>query len=228
MKLLNNGITGWTSIAAGIATLSTPLAFAVSAALASFNNIFAGLADFLGPFITLLTIPMLIAIGRIIMTKHESLQTLGRAIQILGVLGALIDLIQSILFLSGTLALEQSEAWTAIARGLIGIAILTYALVNYKDPELKSSYVWLSIILGLVMSPLLSGLSGVGLDLQGASDAIAQGNTAEISPIVLVLLFIMAPTYLLGWPIWLIWTGRLLLKGKLSIPEQNELLPQTV
>jgi hypothetical protein len=31
---------------------------------------------------------------------------------------------------------------------------------------------------------------------------------------VIALLFTQAPMYLLGWPIWLIWTGRLFLKSQ--------------
>jgi hypothetical protein len=63
---------------------------------------------------------------------------------------------------------------------------------------------------------------------QDEINAIMQGNLAEANPILLASIFIQAPIFLLGWPIWLLWTGRLFLKGKLAIPESNEPVPQKV
>ena len=301
MRPLNNTITGWTAIAAGICGLGIPISLAALAVL-------GGLGDVLGAIIALLIIPVLIAIGRIVMTKHEAL---GRLVQIVGVLGALIDFVGYVLFISGTFVFVELEAWNATARGLIGLAVLTYALLNHNNPALKHLYVWLSFLLGLVMVPhfivliipmliaignidmtnqkalgrsvqilgvlgalielaqyvlVVSGIlpdgqaanahyagagamaiaiimsvlltqkdpelrisivwlgiifvwasiqTLVGSGLQDEFDRLAQGGSLEdANPFVIALLFTQAPMYLLGWPIWLIWTGRLFLKGQ--------------
>jgi hypothetical protein len=221
MKPINTKTVGWTTIAAGLATLSIPFILAVLASGGSFDNVVALFGDILGAIATILIIPMLIAIGRTVMAKHR---VLGRSIQIVGVLGALSDFTHYLFIMSGILAFEQAVVWNAVGRGLIGIAVLMFALLNRRNLELKRLYVLLSILLGVIMAP---GVMGGGGPLDNAFETLAQGGTlAEVNPVVVVLLFIMAPGYLLGWPIWLIWTGRLFLKGKLAIPESNRPAPQ--
>jgi len=134
MKARNNSITGWTAIAAGIATLSLPFGLAVLSAIGSLDNIVGALGDVLGAIATLLIIPVLIAAGGIVMAKHKAL---GISAQVLGVIGALIDFTQYVLFIGGIITYEQSLPWNSTARGLIGIVVLTYGLLNRKDPQLK-------------------------------------------------------------------------------------------
>jgi hypothetical protein len=211
MKPLNNTITGWTAIAAGIATFSIPIGLAVLAETGSLSNIVGALGDVLGAIAAVLIIPVLVAAGGIVMAKHKAL---GLSAQSLGVIGALIDFTQYVLFIGGIITYEQSLPWNSTARGLIGIVVLTYGLLNRKDPKLKRLYVWLSIALGVVMAPGVMAVMGVN-PLGNVFDELAQGGTlAEANPILIALLFIMAPIFVLGWPIWLLWTGRLFLKEK--------------
>jgi len=310
MRPFNNRTTGWTAIAAGICALGVTISLGAV-------TVIGGYGDVLGTVAAVLIMPVLIAIGSIVMTKHK---VLGVSIQILGVLGALIDFIQSILLISGTLAQEQADQWIAVDRGLIGIAILTYALLNRQNPALKRFYVWLSFLLALVMVPpfavlIIPMLIAIGsiditqhkaagrstqiLGVLGALIEVAQyvlvisgivpgdqavyahyvgtgamaiallislflnsknpewrisylwlgivfalviaqnivgaggldeiadqlfqgGSLAQANPVAIILFVILVPLFLLGWPIWLIWTGRLFLKGRLSVPEQKE------
>jgi hypothetical protein len=220
MRAFNNKTVGWMTIAAGIATVSISVAIAVLVGISSLSYIAGLLGDLLGPVAVLLIMPVLISIGKIAMTKHGML---GRSVQIVGVLGALIDLIQGVLFLGRVIVYEQSVVWNTIARGLIGIAMLTYALLNRKNPGMKTAYVWLSIILGVIMAS-----SFMSLPFQDVINAISEGNMSEANPSLLAYIFIAGPIFLLGWPIWLLWTGRLFLKGKLAVPESSELAPPKV
>ena len=215
MNAFNNKTVGWMTIAAGMATVSISVAIAVLVGMSSLSYLAGLLGDLLGPVAAVLIMPMLISIGKIVMTKHDRL---GRSVQIVGVLGALIDLIQGVLFLSRIIVYEQSVVWTTIARGLIGIAALTYALLNRKEPDMKTAYVWLSIILGVIMVS-----SFMSLLFQDEIGAITQGNMTEANPSLLAYVVIAGPIFLLGWPIWLLWTGRLFLTGKLAVPESSEL-----
>jgi len=64
------------------------------------------------------------------------------------------------------------------------------------------------------MAPGVMAVMGVN-PLGNVFDKLAQGGAlAEANPILIALLFIMAPIFVLGWPIWLLWTGRLFLKEK--------------
>jgi len=215
MNAFNGKAVGWMTIGAGIATVSISVAIAVLVGISSLSYLAGLLGDLLGPVAAVLIMPMLISIGKIVMTKNDRL---GRSVQIVGVLGALIDLGQGVLFLSRIIVYEQSVVWTTIARGLIGIAVFTYALLNRKNPEMKTAYVWLSIILGVIMAS-----SFMSLLFQDVINAISEGNMSEANPSLLAYLFIAGPIFLLGWPIWLLWTGRLFLKGKLAVLVSSEL-----
>jgi hypothetical protein len=82
---LNND--DWMDSRCRIATLSYPFWAGCGLGGCSFNNTAGLLGDLLGAIAAVLIMPMLIAIGRIVMTKHE---TLGRLVLIVGGLGALI------------------------------------------------------------------------------------------------------------------------------------------
>ncbi len=305
MKSLNFRTTGWITIVAGIMTISLPFAIAAVAGLGSFNNIFAALGDILGIIAILLIIPAFIALGSSVMVNH---QALGRAIQILGVLGALSDFSHYFLFMSGIMPFDEAVIWNTIGRALVGVAVLTFALLSRKNPNLGRLYLWFSLALGVVMAgslivliiPMFLALDNIaktepksserwvqalsvggaliesvlfflvssrtitnqqavyghviglgamtiaififarhqpelrlraiwlgitwvwmvafafiGTGLQDVSEQLFQGGSLEqVNPILVVLLFTMAPFFLVGWPIWLLWTGRLLLKGQ--------------
>lgn len=218
MKPFNARITGWTAVAAGISAFSIPIFLTVLAGIGSLNNIIGAIGDVLGLITALLIIPVLVAIGSLVMAQHR---TLSFSAQILGVAGALMDFAQGGLFISGVITYEQGLPWNATARGLIGIAILIFALVNRKNPELKRFYVWLSIALGVVVATGITAITGFN-PLGDEFEKLAQGGSlAEANPLLIVLLFILAPIFVLGWPIWLMWTERLFLKGKLAVQAIN-------
>ena len=305
MKSLNFRTTGWITIVAGIMTISLPFAIAAVAGLASLNGIFAALGDILGVIAILLVIPAFIALGSSVMVEHHAL---GRAIQVLGVLGALSDFSHYFLFMSGIMSLDDAVIWNTIGRSLVGVAVLTFALLSRNNPNLGRLYLWFSLALGVTMAgsfimlliPMFLILNNVtvnepkssdrwvqalsvvgaliesvlsflvlsktitneqalyghviglgalaiaififarnqpalrrraiglslawawtvafafiGTGMQDVADQVFAGDTLEqANPILVILLFTMAPFFILGWPIWLLWTGRLLLKGQ--------------
>jgi hypothetical protein len=78
MKYFDITTTGRVTITAGLATLSIPFILTVLVSGGSFDNVVALFGDILGAIATMLIIPMLIAIGRTVMAKH---QVLGRSVQ---------------------------------------------------------------------------------------------------------------------------------------------------
>lgn len=205
MKSLNNRTVGWITIAAGISSLIGSIALIE---FIMFGN--SGLlSDSMSVITAALMFPLLIAMGNIAMAKHE---TLGRAVQILGVLGTLINFIGGIINLISILEIieyEHSASWIFIGGGLIGIAIITYALLIRTNPELKASYVWFSVVFGLAMCTYFLGL--IFRDELNAIMGFSM-SIAEASPGLLLMFIFGSPVVIIGHPIWVLWTGRLFLK----------------
>ncbi len=214
MNTFNNRTVGWITIAAGISALIGTLAMIEFMVIGN-SGLFS---DYISIFTAVLMLPLMIALGKIAMTKQENL---GRGVLILGVLGALINFVGGIInviALEGIIEYYHSADWIYVGGGLVGIAILTFALLNRTNPELKSSYRWFSILFGLGACTFL-----LGLIVRDELNALMRFEItlAEASPFLMLLLFFGSPIVILGQPIWLLWTGRLFLKEKLSIEATN-------
>ena len=210
MKSFNNTTTGKFTIAAGISALIGTLAMIEFMVIGN-SGLFS---DYISIFTAVLMLPLMIALGKIAMTKQENL---GRGVLILGVLGALINFVGGIInviALEGIIEYYHSADWIYVGGGLVGIAILTFALLNRTNPEMKSSYVWFSILFGLGACTFL-----LGLIVRDELNALMRFEItiAEASPGLLLMFIFGSPVVIIGQPIWLLWTGRLFLKEKLSI-----------
>lgn len=203
MNSLNNRTVGWITIAAGICAVIGTLALFLFLGT-------SGISGFIGDIAFALTsvlmIPLFITLGNMTMTSSK---ILGRTIQVLGVLGSLSRLVGLILLISGILEFEKSALWENFGFGLIGIAILIYALQNRNNPDLRRGYVWFSIVIGIALT-----FNFVGLFYADMFNEVLNGSKSftEANPVVMVLLITAAPISVLGPPIWLLWTGRLFLK----------------
>ena len=212
MKQLDNTNIGRITIVAGISSLIGTLTM-IEFMVAGNTGL---LTDHVSVITAILILPLLNAMGKIAMTKHKNI---GRSVQILGVLGTLINFVGGIinvLALRGIIEYEHQASWIMVGGGLIGIAILTFMLLNRNNPELKKGYVWFSIVFGLGMA-----MSFLGLIFRDELNAIMRFeiSIADSSPGLKLLLFFASPTVILGHPIWVLWSGRLFLKEKLSIEE---------
>jgi hypothetical protein len=210
MNQLNSTTTGRITIAAGISSLIGSIALILFIVI----NETGLLSDSMSILTSLLMFPLLIGLGKIVVTKHKAL---GRAVQILGVLGTLINFlggIINVISLAGILDFDQTASLIYVGGGLVGIAILTYALLNRTNPELKAGYVWFSVVFGLAMCTYF-----LGLIFRDELNAIMrfEMSISEASPFLLLLLFFGSPVVILGHPIWVLWSGRLFLKERLSI-----------
>jgi hypothetical protein len=210
MKPLNNTTTGRITIAAGISALIGTLAMIEVMVIGNSGL----LSDYMTIFTSLLSVPLMSALGKMGITKNKNL---GRAVQILGVLGALIVFFGGIInvtALNGVIEYENQASWIMVGQGLIGIAIITFLMLSRNNPALKKGYLWFSMVFGIAMA-----MSFLGLVFREELNAILQGglSIAESSLGLKLLLFFVSPTTILGQPIWLLWSGRLFLKEKLSI-----------
>jgi hypothetical protein len=210
MNSFNNRTVGWITIAAGISALIGTLAMIEVMVIGNSGL----LSDYMTIFTSLLSIPLMSALGKMVITKNKNL---GRAVQILGVLGALIVFFGGIInvtALNGVIEYENQASWMMVGQSLIGIAIITFLMLSRNNPALKKGYLWFSFVIGIAMA-----MSFLGLVFREELNAILQGrlSIAESSQGLKLLLFFVSPTTILGQLVWLLWTGRLFLKEKLSI-----------
>jgi hypothetical protein len=212
MKSLNNTTIGRITIAAGISSLIGTIALILFIVI----NKTGLLSDFMSVLTSFLMLPLVIGLGKIAVTQQK---ILGRAVQIFGVLGTLINFVGGIInviALEGIIEYYHSADWIYVGGGCVGIAILTFALLNLTNPELKAGYKWFSVVFGLAMCTYF-----LGLIVRDELNTLMrfEMSFAEASPFLMLLLFVGSPVVIIGQPIWLLWTGRLFLKGKLSYPE---------
>jgi hypothetical protein len=210
MNSFNNRTVGWITIAAGISALIGSLALIEVMVIGNSGL----LSDYMTIFTSLLSVPLMSALGKMVITKNKNL---GRAVQILGVLGALIVFFGGIInvtALNGVIEYENQASWMMVGQSLIGIAIITFLMLSRNNPALKKGYLWFSFVIGIAMA-----MSFLGLVFREELNAILQGrlSIAESSQGLKLLLFFVSPTTILGQLVWLLWTGRLFLKEKLSI-----------
>lgn len=205
--------TGRLTIAAGIAAAMTSLV--VLTGFGSGSWLLGGLGDLLDVLNSLLVIPLFLILGGLTGTLNEPF---GRFVQIMGVAGALVRLAGAFLIVSQIMSYEQAVLLVNGGAGLMGIAILVFVAVNRTRPALRSSYLIFSTMVGGVMA-----LSLLGLLMNDQFTPLLRGEVsfAEANPLVVALL-VLAPLFILGYPIWLLWTGRLLLKSALGYPESQE------
>ena len=210
MKPLNNTTTGRITITAGISALIGTLAMIEVMVIGNSGL----LIDYMTIFTSLLSVPLMSALGKMGITKNKKL---GRAVQILGVLGALIVFFGGIInvtALNGVIEYENQASWIMVGQGLIGIAIITFLMLSRNNPALKKGYLWFSMVFGIAMA-----MSFLGLVFREELNAILQGrlSIAEAGLGLKLLLFFVSPITILGQPVWYLWSGRLFLKEKLSI-----------
>jgi hypothetical protein len=199
MKYFDITTTGRVTIAAGISALIGLIAMFSFFATGSVDiGVFA---DYMGALTTVLVIPLFLAIGRAVMAEHENL---GFAIMILIALGILMRLIEIILMLSGI----PTEQWIFLEYAsaiILGIAVLSYGLMSRKISGLSTKYGWFTIIFGISML-----MNIFGFVFEGEINRVVQGaiSITEANPVLLLVMFVFSPVYLIGYPIWLLWTGR--------------------
>jgi hypothetical protein len=205
--------TGRLTIIAGIAAAMTSLF--VLTGFGSGSWLLGGLGDLLDVLNSLLVIPLFLALGALNGALNEPA---GRFVQIMGVAGALVRMTGAFLIVSGIMAYERAVLLVNGGAGLMGIAILLFVAVNRTRPALKSSYLIFSAMVGGVMA-----LSLLGLLLNDQFTPLLRGEVsfAEANPLVVALL-LLSPLFILGYPIWLLWTGRHLLKGALAYPDPQQ------
>lgn len=200
MQWMTDSRVGWITIAAGVVAIIVLIG---TLGVAGGSGLIGFVGDIMVSVLSILIIPLFIRFGAILSDRGRPV---GQVVQVLGVAGALIRLTSSVLLIVGVLPYERTVIGEEVGFVLVGAAILLFFSRVQQVAELSRSYVWFGIILGLAfLASLLALIMGDQLFTQ-----IIDGTVplSEANPLILVTLFIFTPVQLLGYPIWLIVTGR--------------------
>lgn len=203
MKSLDVSTVAKSTLAAGITAV-----LATFALLGFFggSGFLGGIGDLMDVLNSILVIPLFILMGHLTRSRHQGL---GRAVQTGGAAGALMRLAGAFLIFSQLMAFEDAVLLVNAGMGLMGMALLIFLLAGRAQLNLSRVYYGFSLIVGLAMA-----VNILGVFLYDAYAPLLQGEAgfADLNPLLLALL-VFAPVQILGYPIWLLWTGRLLLKS---------------
>lgn len=204
MDRFNARTVGWTTAVAGLAAVLASLAL-----LGFFggSGLLGSAGDLLDMANSALVVPLFVLLGNLTRGRSE---TAGRAVQLAGVLGAIARLVGAFLIVSGLMIYDDAVLLVNAGLGLIGIAMVIFFVVNRGRPFLSRGYVIFSLVVGVVLA---LGLLGVFLNDVFTPLLRGEVTMAEFNPLLLLLLFTLSPIQILGYPLWLLWTGRRLLQG---------------
>ncbi len=194
---------------AGIAALLTSASVIIGATL------LLAVGDLMDVVNSALLIPLFAFLGA---TMQNRSATLGRFVQWLGAAGALIRMVGALLIFARVLSYEDGVLLVSTGMGLMGIALLLYLLATRARLVRRRGYYLFSLVVGFAMA-----LNILSFILNDAITPLLQGDVGfgDVNPLLLVVLA-FAPIFLLGFPIWLLWTGRLLSRAPDYLAVQPE------
>lgn len=203
MKSIDVSTTAKSTLAAGITAVLATLAL-----LGFFggSGFLGGIGDLMDVFNSALVIPLFIFLGQLTRSRNQGL---GRAVQIGGAAGALMRLAGAFLIVSRLMAFDDAVLLVNTGMGLMGAALLFFLLAGRAQLGVGRGYYGFSLVVGLAMA-----VNILGVFLYDAYAPLLQGEAgfADLNPLLLALL-LFAPIQILGYPIWLLWMGRLLLRS---------------
>jgi len=206
----NSNFVGWTAIGSVISWLLqfVFLGLMYSVVMSPFG-LMSDISYMLG---ALLTLPFMLAFYLLYRVDQGMVSLLALLI---GITGVIIINVAQFRLVTKQLSLEQNMPQVVLGTGLIGLSILLFSLLGKVNVGFSSGFTWLGIVLGILMG------SGILLVLFFGKDVFATMtgalNWSHASPFMLVA-FAANILSQVGYPVWGIWLGRILLQGRLSIP----------
>lgn len=134
---------------------------------------------------------------------------------VLGVLGAAIASINQVIFLLKIIDLKQSMVGYQVGLGLIGVALLLFAVFGRTNAEIPGGITIFGIVVGAAFTmSLFPGIFFLN-DFYAMSTGTLDYST--MNPLMYLMLLAAAVSQI-GLPVWLILLGRLFLNGRITIP----------
>lgn len=183
---------GWFSILAAVTSIISMAALFIFFAV---GGIFGPINDITSVFQMLFLIPVAVALNQIFQERATTLISLVTILAILAMLS--IAILQSMLVL-GWVQFEQTLKPILLLGIVIGVWWLVVGFLSLNSASFPSGLTWTGII---------SGVSFIAI-------AIGFWIGGQEHPLAAVGFLVGA----IAVPVWVIWLGRMILSGKLSIP----------
>ena len=212
VNFLKPNFIGWTAIASAviwvIQFVFLGLMFAVTV------SPYGTLSDISYLLAAILMLPFMLAFYSLFRPDQPTATLLALLV---GMAGVLLIAVAQIRLMIGQISLEQDMPTVSLGTGLIGISILISILLSRSNPQMPNGFVWLGIVIGVFLA-VVGILGGVLLPKDIYLLVTGGLDWSNLNPLLYVV-FVAAPISQLGYPVWAIWLGRLILN--------NHILPGT-
>jgi hypothetical protein len=206
VNFLEPDLIGWTAIASGVIWLIQyvflGLMFAVTV------SPYGTLSDISYLLGAILMLPFMLAFYDLLRPDQPTATLLALLV---GMAGVLLITVAQIRLMIGQISLEQNMPTVTLGTGLIGISVLITILLSRSNPQMPTGFLWLGIVVGVSLG-VVGILAGVLLPKDIYLMMTGGLDWSNLNPFMYVI-FVAAPISQLGYPVWAIWLGRLILNN---------------
>jgi len=142
-------------------------------------------------------------------TEHQFGSLLGLLV---GIAGIGYFSIAQIRLIIGQITFKQNMPQAMMAISLIGVSLLIFNLLAYPNSQFPRGFVWLGIVFSALMAQGV--LTSSFFSEQNLAMISGSISFRQLNPFMYILLFAFAISQI-GYPVWAIWLGRLILTGKI-------------
>ncbi|MBX7235356.1 MAG: hypothetical protein K1X65_13310 [Caldilineales bacterium] len=219
MKPQHYRSAGWAAVLSGVAAIlalvTLVLFFAIEVNTGG-EHLWGPLSD-LFPIIQM---ALLLVVARTLYLAHRAAAPrLSLIATVIGMAGMAGVIVLQVLLRMDVLPFEQEVRPLLVAFGLVGVWLMAANDVGRRQRSLPSRLAWLGMAVGaaFVLEPVIVFVVG------GADWSAYMSN-----PLLTVISAIVFLTVYFGYPVWVIWLGRVLLKAEKfeTGQQQLDLIPQ--
>lgn len=212
-RLATRRFAGWAAILSGVAAILamvTVILFFTLEMDSSEEHLWGPLSDIF-PIIQMALL-LVVTCGLYAIQRATAPRTsiIGTVIGVIGMLGVIV--LQTLLRM-GVVRFEQEIGPLVMAFALVGVWLIVANDVGRRQRSLPSTLAWLGMAVGIA-----SILEAVIVAVAGGAD----WRTYMSNPLLVVVSAVVFLLVYVGFPIWAIWLGRVLLKAERSEAGQQQ------
>jgi hypothetical protein len=208
MSILNDSLVGWATIGSAAFWILQYIFLGLMFSIAT--KPYGRLSDITFVIAALLMVPFTAAFYNHFRPENQLASWLGLLV---GLAGIGYFSIAQIHLVSGQITFTQNMPQAMLAFGLMGVSLLLFNLLARADPQFPAGLIWLGVIFSAFMAQGV--LTSSYFNQQILDITSGSFNFSGLNPIMYLLLVALAISQV-GYPVWAIWLGRLILRGEIN------------